>query len=94
MAAMPLIFLPAFVIFSFHKRGAALTILVVYTPAASAGTSLVTRAMSFLTFFMPICLPAALKPFGAVIPPSVTLNKAHASFMNTCIFMQIFMQGK
>ena len=51
-----------------------MTTLVVNVPAAWHGTSLYTIAISLtFAFFTPAAIPAALKPFGAVTPPSITV---------------------
>ena len=54
--------------------GAAFTTFVVNVPAAWHGTSLYTIAISLtFAFFTPAAIPAALNPFGAVTPPSITV---------------------
>src|SRR5207302_7382618 len=52
-----------------RRTGAALTLLVVNTPAAAAGTRDTTRARSFFCALIPQCTPAAAKPCADVTPP-------------------------
>src|SRR5437588_6868656 len=52
-----------------RRTGAALTLLVVNTPAAAAGTRDTTRARSFFCALIPQCTPAATKPCADVTPP-------------------------
>src|SRR5207302_11088457 len=52
-----------------RMTGAALTLLVVNTPAAAAGTRDTTRARSFFCALIPQCTPAATKPCADVTPP-------------------------
>jgi hypothetical protein len=59
-----------------------LTLLVVKVAAATQGNSLKTTAKSFLPVaFMPQATPAAQKPSGVVIEPSVT----HSIFPSTSL---------
>ena len=67
------------------STGAALTRLVVNTPAAEASESETIKARSGREALMPQCIPAARKPFAAVIPPSTRWNESCSSIVATSV---------